>query len=488
MNRPPDDMSHPTVPASDDSVTTPISPPEKIHPIRLIGRAVRRRRFGPSLHFVTLVHDTLDGANSLSSTEIVLRADALSVPSVAPLYSLGDVLLISGAPDPRGGRAGAVLVSSLYPVERWSDAFGDAPPSFPRGGSPLPVVAAYLQCDRSHAVRVADRLAEMGTATAPVIHPPGATRRSGCLLPVADWGPADGEKAAHAWMREDEGRKHVQRVFDARRPCWTVREAAAAVDAGLADDGKIRAFPAVLGARLAASLPGRGGGGTWAEAAVAFDGMRLFVACGTSDRGTDGTGTPAGDNKVVPARERHGVVPVSRAYHKLAEAARRLPLPVAGTAMDVGASPGGWTQCLLAAGADVHVVAVDPGQLDTRVAAEAGVGRLRHLRIKAEEAALILTEEGATIGCYASDMNVCPNVAVDVFLKVLPLVKAGAPVFITLKNTFRGTADWDVAVAEARLRLEGSDAGLVETEVVQLFANTKRECTFLGRVPSGDKR
>ena len=45
-----------------------------------------------------------------------------------------------------------------------------------------------------------------------------------------------------------------------------------------------------------------------------------------------------------------------------------------------------------------------------------------------------------------------------------------------------------MTVADARLRLEGSDAGLVEMEVVQLFANTKREFSFLGRVPSGDKR
>jgi len=52
-------------------------------------------------------------------------------------------------------------------------------------------------CDLSHAVRVADRLAGMGMATAPVIHPPGATRRSGCFLPVADWGPAGREKTAH---------------------------------------------------------------------------------------------------------------------------------------------------------------------------------------------------------------------------------------------------------------------------------------------------
>ena len=64
-----------------------------------------------------------------------------------------------------------------------------------------PAVTAYLQCDISHVVRVADRLAEMGMATAPVIRDaPLRLPPSGRLL-----GPRQrGESRAR--------RKHVQRV------------------------------------------------------------------------------------------------------------------------------------------------------------------------------------------------------------------------------------------------------------------------------------
>ena len=67
----------------------------------------------------------------------------------------------------------------------------------------------------------------------------------------------------------------------------------------------------------------------------------------------------------------------SRAYFKLAEA-----LDLAGVedlggkrALDLGAAPGGWTECLLDRGASV--VAVDPGALDDAVARRPGV---RHIQ------------------------------------------------------------------------------------------------------------
>lgn len=59
---------------------------------------------------------------------------------------------------------------------------------------------------------------------------------------------------------------------------------------------------------------------------------------------------------------------VSRGGEKLAHALTTLALPVQGTCIDVGASTGGFTDCLLRHGAD-HVVAVDSGhgQLDGRL-------------------------------------------------------------------------------------------------------------------------
>jgi 23S rRNA (cytidine2498-2'-O)-methyltransferase len=72
---------------------------------------------------------------------------------------------------------------------------------------------------------------------------------------------------------------------------------------------------------------------------------------------------------------------ISRSEFKLLEAFEvfSIKLPVHGVALDLGASPGGWTRVLRQRGQ--YVTAVDPGALDERVTADAGV---RHKRMTAE--------------------------------------------------------------------------------------------------------
>lgn len=72
---------------------------------------------------------------------------------------------------------------------------------------------------------------------------------------------------------------------------------------------------------------------------------------------------------------------VSRSEFKLLEAFEvfDIRLPSRGVALDLGASPGGWTRVLRQRGQ--YVTAVDPGALDERVAADPGV---RHKRMTAE--------------------------------------------------------------------------------------------------------
>lgn len=72
---------------------------------------------------------------------------------------------------------------------------------------------------------------------------------------------------------------------------------------------------------------------------------------------------------------------VSRSEFKLLEAFEifGVRLPPHGVALDLGASPGGWTRILRAR--DQYVTAVDPGALDERVAADP---RVRHKRMTAE--------------------------------------------------------------------------------------------------------
>src|SRR3989442_8284381 len=79
------------------------------------------------------------------------------------------------------------------------------------------------------------------------------------------------------------------------------------------------------------------------------------------------------------AREPHQV---SRSEFKLLEALRvfHLSLPASGSALDLGAAPGGWTRRLRSAG--LAVTAADPGGRDPPVVAVPGG---RHVRATPQE-------------------------------------------------------------------------------------------------------
>ncbi len=74
-----------------------------------------------------------------------------------------------------------------------------------------------------------------------------------------------------------------------------------------------------------------------------------------------------------------------------------LNLPARGTVLDLGASPGGWTRVLR--NLDQYVTAVDPGELDPRLAADRGI---RHKRMTAES---YLANEPDTFDIIVNDMR-----------------------------------------------------------------------------------
>jgi len=90
---------------------------------------------------------------------------------------------------------------------------------------------------------------------------------------------------------------------------------------------------------------------------------------------------------------------VSRAEFKLLEALEifKLDLPRNGVALDLGASPGGWTRVLRQHGQ--YVTAIDPGDLDPRVASDKNV---RHKRMTAED---YLRYEPDTFDVIVNDMR-----------------------------------------------------------------------------------
>lgn len=90
---------------------------------------------------------------------------------------------------------------------------------------------------------------------------------------------------------------------------------------------------------------------------------------------------------------------VSRAEFKLLEALEifHIKLPPRGVALDLGASPGGWTRVLRQQ--DQYVTAIDPGELDPRVAKDRGV---RHKRMTAEQ---YLADEPDQFDLIVNDMR-----------------------------------------------------------------------------------
>jgi 23S rRNA (cytidine2498-2'-O)-methyltransferase len=90
---------------------------------------------------------------------------------------------------------------------------------------------------------------------------------------------------------------------------------------------------------------------------------------------------------------------ISRAEFKLLEALEVFAprLPPRGTALDLGAAPGGWTRVLRRL--QQYVTAVDPGELDSRLAQDKGV---RHKRLTAEE---YLANEPDSFDIIVNDMR-----------------------------------------------------------------------------------
>lgn len=99
---------------------------------------------------------------------------------------------------------------------------------------------------------------------------------------------------------------------------------------------------------------------------------------------------------------------ISRAEFKLEELLRTgaVSLPDGGKALDLGASPGGWSRILLERGFDVW--AVDPGDLDPRLA---GRERLHHVKTTAGP---FLAENGERFDLVMNDMRMAPHLSASI--------------------------------------------------------------------------
>jgi 23S rRNA (cytidine2498-2'-O)-methyltransferase len=121
---------------------------------------------------------------------------------------------------------------------------------------------------------------------------------------------------------------------------------------------------------------------------------------------------------------------VSRSEFKLLEALEvfHLTLPPTGAALDLGASPGGWTRLLRLAG--LQVTAVDPGDLDPRVAADPGV---HHVRATAQEYRCRPGEYRVIV----NDMRMDARDSARLMLEYAPCLASDGMALITLKLPHR---------------------------------------------------
>jgi len=163
---------------------------------------------------------------------------------------------------------------------------------------------------------------------------------------------------------------------------------------------------------------------------------------------------------------------VSRAEAKLVEALEVFGLtpPPAGTAVDLGSAPGGWTRVLAARGLRVH--AVDPAALDPRVLALPGV------TWHATTAERWLASAPPSVDVLVADMKLDARDAARLVARLAGRVRAFA--VVTLKLPSADHAD-QLAAARTAMGLFGAGWSLVGAR--QLFHNRSEVTVALAPGP-----
>jgi len=138
---------------------------------------------------------------------------------------------------------------------------------------------------------------------------------------------------------------------------------------------------------------------------------------------------------------------VSRAEFKLLEAISvfGLELPTKGLALDIGASPGGWTRVLAEQG--LRVDAVDPGDLDKRLR---GNRLITHLRKRIQE----YSPGSKEFSVIVNDMKMDARDSIEIMLSFASRLAAGGTAVMTLKMPKMGGSPSESRKTLDMLRLD----------------------------------
>ncbi len=175
----------------------------------------------------------------------------------------------------------------------------------------------------------------------------------------------------------------------------------------------------------------------------------------------------------VPARWVGGVPPlerddevISRAYYKLSEALAWMQVPIRKNdlCIEIGSAPGGATERLLEAGADVF--AIDPADMDPSFATEP---RVLHVKMRSKD---VSKKELSGARWLIADLNVAPTYTLDTvedFVTNQHLNLRG--LVLTLKLT-----SWELAdkLGDCRERVKAWGFDIVKTR--QLAFNRREVC------------
>lgn len=159
---------------------------------------------------------------------------------------------------------------------------------------------------------------------------------------------------------------------------------------------------------------------------------------------------------------------ISRSEFKLEELFKTLPVPQGSRALDLGASPGGWTRVLRGFG--FEVCAVDPGELHPRLTSDP---KVRHVR---QAASAFLERADEAFDLVTNDMRMDPLESCRTMLDVARLLRAGATMVLTLKL---GSSDPLPTVREC-LHLLGT---VYDVRFARQLQHNRLELTVLARLP-----
>ena len=145
--------------------------------------------------------------------------------------------------------------------------------------------------------------------------------------------------------------------------------------------------------------------------------------------------------------------------------------------IDIGASPGGWSNFLVTRRNMAKVIAVDNGMMNSTLSS-----KVEHWKMKGEEAINILLGTGLSnkgLACFVCDMNVDLTETVALFVKALPLMADKFIGVLTFKQTIRNTQIWERLVQQGINILNAEISHDYEIRRIHLIANTPNETTII---------